>query len=176
MKHIVKVYGLLLILILTSCVDKRRAIEEKVKNYEKSGILYKDNQIVFSDSFADSPLEITSDFKEKYKMFNTSSDTVLVQGELVNVSTFTSDKDLMKIYETSSEIGLSQLELTSNKIVLQRGIRIGMKKTDVYKAFLTLDTIRDKKDEIVIMGGEESLEFFFKGDTLFKIKFGTRVH
>jgi hypothetical protein len=176
MKHIVKVSGLLLILILTSCVDKRRAIEEKVKNYEKSGILYKDNQIVFSDSFADSPLEITPDFKEKYKMFNTSSDTVLVQGELVNVSTFTSDKDLMKIYETSSEIGLSQLELTSNKIVLQRGIRIGMKKSDVYKAFLTLDTIRDKKDEIVIMGGEESLEFFFKGDTLFKIKFGTRVH
>lgn len=162
--------------MLTSCVDKRRAIEEKGKNYEKSGILYKDNQIVFSDSFADMPLEITSDFKEKYKMFNTSSDTVLVQGEPVNVTTFTSDKDLMKIYETSSEIGLSQLELTSNKIVLQKGIRIGMKKTDVYKAFLTLDTIKDKKDEIVIMGGEESLEFFFKGDTLFKIKFGTRVH
>jgi hypothetical protein len=173
-----RICGLLMVLLtLASCKNVRQDSEEgERKTSQNNPLFYIEDRIILADAFADGPMDDLSNFRDKYKDFTMTKEVFSVQGEPDTVFTFAKGKDTVKIYHTPTELGLSKLALTTSQIKLKRGIKNGMTKRDFYKAFEPLDTVRNQRDKITIMGSEESLEFLFRQDTLSVIRFGTRVH
>jgi len=159
-------FGLLLTGI--SCTDKAKT---DTSENQQPTTADKD-QIVFEDSFAAEPLQIGQDFRDKFSDFEIKAEPIknkYTAGQVDTIFTLTKNGDALVIYKLPSTQFITDMTINSDRIVLSKNIRLGTSKTDFYKKFGQLDTVRLKKDHVHIWETQSNIDFIFTADKLSKI-------
>lgn len=165
--RLLKTIGLFGLLTLVSC-DKPKAdnVDTNSSTTDNS------KKVVIEDSFAYKPLNVDNlavdfaDFEVKKEPFqNRHNDS-----QVDTIVTLIKQRDTLYLYKLPTRQFLYAMSINSNRIRLERNIRLGMSKNEFYKAFQQLDTVKSRQDFVRIWLTESSIDFLFKADTLSKTK------
>jgi hypothetical protein len=132
----------------------------------------KNGWLIVEDSYADIPLKISTNFRQDYADFNVSIQTFVNtydKNQIDTLYTLIKGLDSVTVLSLKGEQTVVSLSISSDRISLERGIKLGMSKELFYKKFRQLDTVVVKPDKIRVWNFGSSIDFDFNNGTLNKI-------
>jgi hypothetical protein len=108
-----------------------------------------------------------------FEVLKTAVANEYVKGEIDTVFIFSHGEDTLKVFKSPKQSFLIMMNIATNKIELNRNIRLGQHRADFYKKFEQLDTVRRQRNHVSIWLPSSSIDFYFRSDTLYKVSWSS---
>jgi len=167
--NVLMAFGLLLV---CSCGDKPGSADHHTEGIENAQtVVIDEDKIVFEDPFAAQPLN-SENWATSFADFSVERSPIenTFRQELVDtILTLSRKSDTLYLYKGSALQFFYAMRINSDRIRLDKNIRLGMPKSEFFHAFNQLDTIRTQRDTVIVWMTESSIKFLFVADTLSRI-------
>jgi hypothetical protein len=154
-------------LIALSCSEKPNEIPQETH----PRLIIEKGIAKLDDSYASDPLDVEN-FKTVFSDFMLRKEPVPNTYEASQIDTIfhlSNGIDSLRIYKASTKLFLISMNIKSNRVKLSKGIFIGMSKSECYRKFEALDSIKNRPDEVLIWDLASGINFIFRADTLSQI-------